>query len=133
MRLHRIIWCSVMTWLSVIVYWLVFEKVHKRATGTKIVQINTSSSVISSVRKKEVSEKSFPFMTQQEIGKLASFNASKCELIVHDTGRLGNQIFQYVTILILAIKYRKQPCISEAGKILYCASNIHIGFSLYDS
>ena len=43
--------------------------------------------------------------------------ALQCDLLVHDCGRLGNQIFQYATIAIWAKTLGKQACISKVNKL----------------
>ena len=39
----------------------------------------------------------------------------KCTIISHDTGRLGNQLYQYATMYLLARIHGKQPCMSTVG------------------
>jgi len=46
-------------------------------------------------------------------------DATGCELISHNTGRLGNQMLQYATMRMLAERHNKTPCMSQV-KDIFC-------------
>ena len=36
-----------------------------------------------------------------------------CEILVLDTGRMGNHLFSYVVTYLLGVRHHKQPCLSR--------------------
>ena len=56
---------------------------------------------------------SFYFLLRRE--KRSDGNI-KCQIVVSDQGRIGNQLFQYAAVFVLGLRLRKRPCVSEAKK-----------------
>ena len=64
--------------------------------------------------KKKIPQK-FEAFYNKELGVTERYfqPQGKCKLTVHDVGRLGNQMFEYVTLWMIAKTFKGLACISE--------------------